>query len=81
MTTPITDTLEFYKQLTRVGISDKQAEVFAATQAEISSELIDVNHKLELVSRDLTIRCGAMMVTSAIATIGIILAVLPHLVK
>ncbi len=81
MTTPITDTLEFYKKLTRVGISDKQAEVFAANQAEISSELIDVSHKLELVSRDLTIRCGAMMVASAIATIGILLAVLPHLVK
>jgi len=80
MANRVTDTLEFYKQLTRAGLPEAQAEVFAANQADISGELVDVNHRLDLMSRDLTVRFGAMVAAGAIATIGIILSVVLHLV-
>lgn len=76
----VTDTLEFYKQLMRADMPEAQAEVFAANQADISGELVDVNHRLDLVSRELTIRFGAMVAVGAIATIGIILSVVLHFV-
>jgi len=81
MATRVTDTHEFYKQLSRADMPDAQAEVFAANQADISGELTDVNHRLYLVSRDLTIRFGTIVAVGAIATIGIILSVVLHAVQ
>jgi len=77
----VTDTLDFYKQLSRAGMPDAQAEIFAANQADINRELTDVNHRLDLMSRDLTIRFGAMVAAGSIATIGIILSVVLHAVQ
>ena len=78
MATRITDTHQFYKQLTRAGISEAQAEVIAHERARQYGELATkkdielLRRNLELLEQRLTIKFGKVYFAGQIASIGII---------
>ena len=80
MSAMVIDTHEFIKQMTAAGLTERQAEVIARHQESVGAQLVTVQHldlRIEILRKDLMLKLGAMIVGAAVATIGIILAMLP----
>ena len=70
------DTHAYFKKLTAAGMPESQAEVIAQESARRNDDLV-TKKDLELLEYRLTIKFGAMLFAGLLATIGIILALLP----
>ena len=88
MTAIMFDTHESVKELINAGLPEKHAEAIVRQQAKIIDGNLAtkyyiglVKQDLILVKKDLILKLGAISVTGFVATIGIILGVLPHLLK
>ena len=86
MATHTFDTYESVKELINAGLPEKHAEAIVRQQAKIIDESLATKYDIELVKKDLMLvkkdlilKLGALIVTGFVATIGIILGVLPHL--
>lgn len=62
MSTLVFDTYAFVKELTQVGMPEKQAEVLARSQALLINEKLAAKQDLKELELRLTIRLGSVMV-------------------
>lgn len=84
MTEVVIDTHAYFKRLTGAGMSEPLAEVVAHERAQHIESLVtkdDLKSEMQLLEHRLTIKFGTMFVAGHLASIGIILALLPMVLK
>ena len=78
------DTHAYFKSLTAAGMPEAQAEVVARRETVRNDDLVTKEYlkkELELIESRLTNKFGAMLVAGLLATIGIILTLLPMVLE
>ena len=69
------DTHAFVKDLTRVGMTEEQAEVLARSQATLIDEKLATKQDLKELELRLTLRLGSMMV-GAVGVVAVLVKLL-----
>ena len=69
------DTHAFVKDLTRVGMTEEQAEVLARSQATLIDEKLATKQDLKELELRLTLRLGSMMVV-AVGVVAVLVKLL-----
>lgn len=84
MNTSATHSHEYFKELTGAGMPEEQAEIIVRREAKTADSVVTKQHldlKIELLQKDLMLKFGSLVVGGFVATIGIMVGILPYLIK